>query len=469
MGSSVFIAVMPFLPLNRPALGPSLLKAGLAAHGFACDVRYFSLLFADHIGIPAYHEIADEMPTHDLVGDWIFTLALYGEDARATGDFASRLLGGNVPSYNAKQLALIAQSRNTAPLFIQTCADEICQASYSIVGFSTTFQQNIASLALARELKRRDPTIWIVFGGANCEGEMGEELHRRFGFIDVVCSGEADRLFPELVSRLVGGHQLEGLPGVIYRQQGETVISAAPQSIMVNLNDLPYPDHSDFLRDFASSSAQSSITPEMTMETSRGCWWGQKHHCTFCGLNGTGMSYRSKSPTRAFDEINYLVDTYHISSIFNTDNIVDIRYFSELFPRLYAHGLKLELYYETKSNLKKSQLANLRKLGTTWFQPGIESLNTHVLTLMRKGVRGIHNIQVIKWAKELGFRVTWNILCGFPGEKPEDYEQTASVIKSISHLQPPAAISRFRLDRFSPMFAEWEKYGLTGGAPVPGI
>lgn len=28
-------------------------------------------------------------------------------------------------------------------------------------------------------------------------------------------------------------------------------------------------------------------------EASLGCWWGEKHHCTFCGLNGTTMKFRA--------------------------------------------------------------------------------------------------------------------------------------------------------------------------------
>ncbi|HXP62247.1 hypothetical protein SBA6_970012 [Candidatus Sulfopaludibacter sp. SbA6] len=40
-------------------------------------------------------------------------------------------------------------------------------------------QQNVASLALARHLKRSRPDLFILLGGANCEGVMGPELVRR--------------------------------------------------------------------------------------------------------------------------------------------------------------------------------------------------------------------------------------------------------------------------------------------------
>ena len=125
---------------------------------------------------------------------------------------------------------------------------------------------------------------------------MGIELHRQFPFLDVVCSGEADHVFPDLVRRIRNKQSLYELGGVTFRENGKTVVASAPQSFVSNLNELPYPDHSDFFRDFEASSVHSLLAAEVTMETSRGCWWGQKHHCTFCGLNGMGMTYRSKTP-----------------------------------------------------------------------------------------------------------------------------------------------------------------------------
>ena len=464
MSKKILLAAMPFLPLERPALGLGLLKAILQQAGIPCETRYFQFAFVDHVGFDNYRSVDAETPTHDLVGDWIFTRALYGDQARPDGDFAGGVF--RAANYTVSMVRRIESMRAQARAFVRDCADWIGDR-YDIVGFSSTFQQNIASLALAAELKRRRPDIRILFGGANCEGEMGETLLRQFDCIDVVVSGEADETIVELVQRLRQGRSLAGLGGVAAREAGDVVPAVRPARPVNNLGRLPYPDHADFVRDFEASSAREHVVMQLVMETSRGCWWGQKHHCTFCGLNGQGMSYRSKSPERALDEVLHLVDRYGAKAIFNTDNIVDMRYFTELFPRLRERGLRLQLFYETKSNLKKWQLRELQALGTNWFQPGMESLNTHVLTLMNKGVTGIQNVQLLKWAQEMGFDITWNLLCGFPGERPEDYDTTNAWIPLLSHLQPPSAVSRFRLDRFSPMFDNQQKYGISNPRPYP--
>jgi len=467
MSKRVLLLVMPFLTLRRPHLGVGLLKAGLHRAGMECDVRYFNFQFADIIGTGVYEQIAEGSPAHQMPGEWIFTPALYGEDARPSSEFSLALVRG-IKVYEEKFLQQIDHARNLSPAFIQDCIRQIDLSLYDIVGLTSTFQQNIASLAMVQAIKRQCPEIITACGGANFEGEMGIELHRLFPFIDVVCSGEADTVFPELVRRLRAAQPVYDLGGVTSRVAGDSVTGSTPPSFINDLNALPYPDHADYFRDLQSSRSREVIRCEVTMETSRGCWWGQKHHCTFCGLNGMGMTYRSKTPDRAYREIKHLLAKHKGYDIFNTDNIVDLKYFSELFPRLAEEGVKVQLFYETKANLKKTQLFTLKRVGSTSFQPGIESLNSHVLSLMDKGIKGIQNIQLLRWSKEMDFDVSWNILCGFPGEMPEDYQQITRWIPLISHLQPPLVVTRFRLDRFSPMFRDPRKYGLANVRSFPG-
>lgn len=111
---------------------------------------------------------------------------------------------------------------------------------------------------------------------------MGEELHQQFGSVDYVCPGEADESFPALAALLLAG---------------------------------------------TAQSAALATMPTVLIETSRGCWWGDKSHCTFCGLNGATMAYRSKSGARAFEEMQQLSDQWQTDRIEVVDNILDMRYF----------------------------------------------------------------------------------------------------------------------------------------------
>jgi hypothetical protein len=97
-------------------------------------------------------------------------------------------------------------------------------------------------------------------------------------------------------------------------------------------------------------------------------------------------------------------------------------------------------------------LRTMARAGITSIQPGIESLSSHILALMRKGVTLLQNVRLLKWAYYYGMRVGWNILTGFPGETTEDYERQLQILPLLRHLPPPSGSGRIWLERFSPYF-----------------
>ena len=86
---------------------------------------------------------------------------------------------------------------------------------------------------------------------------------------------------------------------------------------------------------------------------------------------------------------------------------------------------------------------------------------------MRKGVTGIQNVQLLKWCREFGVHPHWNVLWGFPGESPGEYERLAELAPKLAHLVPPTAADGVRLDRFSPNFFDADRLGFTDVAPLP--
>src|SRR5262249_25530900 len=189
-------------------------------------------------------------------------------------------------------------------------------------------------------------------------------------------------------------------------------------------------------------------------------------HCTFCGLNGSTMAYRSKSAGRALGELEHLSRKHPGCDVQVTDNILDLGYFKEFLPALAERRLGLDLFYETKSNLRKDQIRLLRRAGISRLQPGIESLSDAVLKLMRKGVSGLQNIQLLKWCRELGVLPHWTGLWGFPGEPPEEYPRLAGVVPLLTHLPAPVSFGPIRLDRFSPNFFDAERLGFADVKPL---
>jgi len=72
---------------------------------------------------------------------------------------------------------------------------------------------------------------------------------------------------------------------------------------------------------------------------------------------------------------------------------------------------------------------------------------------------------VLKWCNQFGVTPLWNILWGFPGESPEEYRRLAALARLLTHLPPPMAGSRIRLDRFSPNFVDADQLGFADVRP----
>ena len=463
--ADVLLLTMPFVGLDRPALGLSLLQAQLRRKGMECKIRYLTFPFASFIGAQTYTWIADDLPYTAFVGEWLFTPFLYEERPDVDREYVDDILTGQW-QLKTGDVDRLFGLRSYCKLFLDHCMQSIPWSDYSIVGFTSTFSQNIASLALALRIKTAHPNKIIVFGGANWEGEMGQELHRQFGFVDYVCSGEADHSFPALASGLGNGTcEPATIPGIVYRSNGKSV-ATGPAPLVRDMDDLPTPDYADFFQDLDESAVSSEIVPNLLIETSRGCWWGAKSHCTFCGLNGGAMSFRSKSPERVIEEIRHSIKRYGLSQFEVVDNILDMSYFKTVLPQLVEAQLDVALFYEIKSNLSRDQVRQLSEANVWVVQPGIESLSNHVLKLMRKGVSALQNIQLLKWCHEYGIQAEWNLLYGFPGELPADYEAMLPVLDAISFLRPPTGYGPVRLDRFSPYHGDPAGWGMTSVRPM---
>jgi ribosomal peptide maturation radical SAM protein 1 len=466
----VLLLSMPMGALERPSLGLSLLKPRLAEEGIPCDVRYLAFAFAEFIGHDDYQWLCYGLPYTAFAGDWSFTASLYGERPTAECAYIEQILRGTW-RLTDREVARVLRARAMVPHFLEHCMAAVPWRNYAIVGFTSTFEQNIASLSLAKRLKATHPRLATVFGGANWEADMGHELHRRFPFVDYVCSGESEQSFPALARRVLAGERLDAagtapIPGVVYRSRAGESVYTGPAEGVREMDDLPYPDYGDYFRDLDRCTVSSPVVPTLLFETSRGCWWGAKSHCTFCGLNGGSMAFRSKSPRRALEELEHLTARWQTDSVEAVDNILDMRYFDDMLPALAAAGRPARLFYEVKANLTREQVRLLSEAGVARIQPGIESLSDHVLRLMRKGTTGLRNIQLLKWAQEHEVIVEWNILYGFPGETREDYRHTLELLRSIRFLRPPCATGPIRLDRFSPYYNAPSDFGLTNVRPL---
>jgi len=473
---NVCLVQMPFGGVERPCLALSLLKAYLSVRSISSRVVYANLAFADAIGLDVYHAIAQSQP-ESLIGEWAFGRAVFGEASGREAEFldliapcleSSQLLGQLRRIYgHLDTRRLVSAVRGRTPEFVDRTARSILDLEPRIVGCTSTFQQHCGALALLQRIKELSPGVITMLGGANCEGVMGAATHRKFPYVDFVASGEVDAFFAGFCERLLkegADVPLEELPCGIFGP-AHRVAPAYPdpwRAVLQSLDEAAVPDFDDYFESLRASGLAGHIKPYLSFESSRGCWWGMKQHCTFCGLNGEGMAFRSKSGPRVLEEIAALRARYGIHDFAATDNILDMRHMTSVLPALATLENPPFLFYEVKANMRRNQVALMSAAGVRRIQPGIESLHDDVLKLLKKGNSWFINVQLLKWAQEFGIRVAWNFLAGAPGESEAWYREMIDWLPLLFHLEPPDGnVAHIRYDRFSPYQAAPREYGLT--------
>lgn len=463
----VALITMPFFPVTHPSIQIGLLHAHAQRAGFPVDSFHLNLDLAARMSLRAYDVLSNHRGR--MTSEWFFAESAFG---KTPGSFK------NYFSAFPEETQFLRRSRITlrslkevreqiVPAFFDHCMKITRWGKYGLIGFSSIFQQNVASLALARRIKEKYPHVKIIFGGANMEGEMGIEYLRAFPFIDYVALGEGDKLFPELLRCLSSEESVTNIAGLAHRSNGVVQVNGFAPPIQ-DMDSLPTPNYDEyFLRAKKLKLELSSMQIFMPLETARGCWWGEKHHCTFCGLNGSNMKFRAKSIPRVLNEIDDLSSRYGYTFFATTDNILDLGYLKELFFRTEQLPRNYRFSWEIKSNLSREQIRVLYLGGMRALQPGIESFSSHVLQLMRKGSNMLQNLVTLKWCRYYQLQAYWNLLYGFPGEREEDFRKELSIVKLISHLQPPYACSRIWLERFAPYYFDRESFPVKAIRPDP--
>lgn len=263
---------MPFFSALRPSLAVGLLVAEAKEAGFAVDAVSFNVVLARILGPERYERFCEHRG--EMTGEWLFARAAFGESAPSGDEYLSSFPGeAAFEASLGKGSGYLKRLREDVfPRFIDDCLTARDWSQYQVVGFSSTFQQTTASLALARRLKHAYPKLITIIGGANMEGEMGKAHFEAFRFLDIVVSGEADIVFPEILRKISMGQSMSGVDGVFVRGQPPPVrLISTP---VAELDSLPSPCFDDYFLDVEAQNLleHPDFVKILPFQSSRGCW-----------------------------------------------------------------------------------------------------------------------------------------------------------------------------------------------------
>ena len=438
----------PFATLDLPSVGLSNFKTLLLKLGISTKINYSNFSFAKLITPEVYQKLT-LVRTTSLAGEWIFATHAFPKAHSNHQKYEKRYVNTqlSVPMLSTSiPFNDLMDIRDQVDKYLSIVKSCIKFEKPQIVGLSTTFQQTCAAIAIANMIKAFDQEIVTVLGGGNCLQPMGEALSSITPNIDFIFAGEADFVFPEFCSKFIKN-------GIL---PSKKLIECPP---IANLNHLPRPDYQDYFDQLVSNGLQTDVI-RIGFESSRGCWWGEQLNCLFCGLNGLFMKYRSKTLPRVIKDIDYLLDKYKPDHLQATDNIMPKDLPDYLYDNFSVPNHLKSIYYEVKPLFTFEEICKLFQRKVNALQPGLESLNDHLLNNLRKGLTSANNIRFLRDCRTVGMKTDWNLLYAIPGEQKEDYLEMIDLMPKLFHLKYPDFTGPINVQRYSPLHTHPDEFNL---------
>lgn len=457
----VALVSLPWAPATEPLLGLSILKAALAEDGYASRVFHTPPSLLRWCTIETYSFLSEMWGVNEFLFSGIISGVTDQRQLEVLSDrceaYANATSNPKYPTGDDVLNLVLHVREKIIPAFMDEVVEDVMGHMPRLIGLTCMFDQTIASIALAKLLKERDPTITIVLGGYALFGDPGKTVSAAFPWIDQVVVGDGERAIVQIAEQVINRERTNELS----RGDLNKPIHVSPNVVM---EEVPHPDYSDWFDEIADLNEHHKIkigTKALSVESSRGCWWGEKHHCIFCGIDEETLKYRKKSPERTLDMLDHVRTTYGDHIFRFSDYIMPNSYHQTVLPALERKKDKYRLHTEIKANLTRDQIAQLVRAGFCEVQPGIESFLTPVLKRMDKGVSGIANIALLKYGYLERLVINYNILYGLPDDDPDLYRGLLKNIPALYHLMPPVSCSDTAITRFAPLQESPEKFGIS--------
>ena len=259
--------------------------------------------------------------------------------------------------------------------------------------------------------------------------------------VDVVCEGEGEVTFYELVKTLEKGKSLKNVKGIWYKNNGNIIRNE--KRPFVDLNDIPdMPYHLLNMKDYKHTSWQ---TEEFTinLESSRGC----PFRCKYCYNPTFYPLWRALKPERVVEMLKKLVDTYKVRSfLFHDDNFfVNQKRTNEIMKGVLEEKLDIIMGFQgiradSICNMKKEELYLIYKAGSRYFNFGLETGSQRILDLLNKGVTVEQAYQMNRKLAEYPVMPHYNLMVGLPTETIEDLHMTLDMILKLKKENPNVKI-----------------------------
>jgi radical SAM superfamily enzyme YgiQ (UPF0313 family) len=262
----------------------------------------------------------------------------------------------------------------------------------------------------------------IVIGGAAVGISGAEMLH--FFDLSLAIQGDGERAIVELSARLEENLPLNGLGGLILRQNGRIVEENAPLQV-ADLNTLPLIKFHRYLE----IQRYRKYNSPLQIQTKRGC----ALKCVYCTYNRLeGRAYRLKDPLRVAKEVETTVNETGIRHIEFTDSTFNIplEHAKAVLRAVAAKGLNLRCRALglNPAAVDEELVKLMKRVGFQDVDLGAESGCDQTLMSLGKNFRKEDVLTAGKLLQQVNIPASWFLLLGAPGETEDTLLETLETI-----------------------------------------
>lgn len=293
------------------------------------------------------------------------------------------------------------------------------------LGYMTPSAHIAPEITLA--LHTASPKTLILIGGPHVIA-MGKYALAETS-ADIAVAGEGELAFESVLqAHIEGGMDFSGIPGLIYRnKKNEIITNPGTLPVIKDLDNLPLPAYD--LIDIQKYWGNPSLTlipnrKYAAISSSRGCPYG----CIYCN-NIFGKKYRAYSPERVVEEIKYYKQQYGITDIdyvddcFNLDGNRVISYAQHLLDEVgpintaFSSGVRADL-------MSEEIVVALKESGMHYVVLPLESASERVQKVINKRLDIEKFSQAVETCVRHRIFTSSFTMFGFPDETEQEMNTT---------------------------------------------
>lgn len=310
-----------------------------------------------------------------------------------------------------------------------------------LIGFSVFTFSYQRALELAREIKKHNKKIPIIFGGIHPTSVPKVVIKQPE--VDIVCIGEGESALLELLESLKQRKLRTNIQNLWFKK-GKKIIRNSCRPLIDNLDDLPFPDKELFYNIYPG------LKNDYYALTSRGCPFA----CTYCAnsvwqkiYRGLGKPVRRRSPKNVIAELVLAKEKFSPQKIAFVDDVFcqDLAWLKE-FSQEYKRKIGLPYSIITHPRFLTPKITKLLAGSGCYFLIfGVQSVSEEIRRKVLNRFETNKEIsQAAKNCHQAGLPFSIGHIFNIPGEGVKEYEQALHFYNQLR----PSVINSYWLQYF---------------------